>query len=232
MAAARRCARLLASFLPAPSHAGCVPHRAANLASARPTCLATVASLSERASAESQPCVPAPLGGPAARTSRHLALPPSGLTPAASRFRVESFAVADLLCAIHAPSPAFSSASQRIDSAPPQHLSADAPSATPAEGSDGARSAPLAACESGGDEEDDPILARREADRAPDRARSAPDDDPIRSDADGGGEASNAVDGGRKQRPPPESVGEHGGPSGPEPTRYGDWEKGGRCIDF
>ncbi len=26
--------------------------------------------------------------------------------------------------------------------------------------------------------------------------------------------------------------GEHGGPSGPEPTRYGDWEKGGRCFDF
>ncbi|CAI5984863.1 unnamed protein product [Closterium sp. NIES-64] len=139
--------------------------------------------------------------------------------------------VADLLCAIQAPVPAFSSASQRIDSAPPQHLSADASSATPAEGSDGARSAPLAACESG-DEEDDPILARRETDRAPNRARSAPDGEPIRSDADGGGEAANAVDGGCKQRPPPESVGEYGGPSGPEPTRYGDWEKGGRCIDF
>ncbi len=25
---------------------------------------------------------------------------------------------------------------------------------------------------------------------------------------------------------------EIGGPNGPEPTRYGDWEKGGRCIDF
>ena len=25
---------------------------------------------------------------------------------------------------------------------------------------------------------------------------------------------------------------EYGGPKGPEPTRYGDWEKGGRCIDF
>jgi len=22
------------------------------------------------------------------------------------------------------------------------------------------------------------------------------------------------------------------GPKGPEPTRYKDWEKGGRCIDF
>ena len=27
---------------------------------------------------------------------------------------------------------------------------------------------------------------------------------------------------------PPES----GGRDGPEPTRYGDWEKNGRCIDF
>lgn len=27
-------------------------------------------------------------------------------------------------------------------------------------------------------------------------------------------------------------VNEIGGPTGPEPTRYGDWEKCGRCIDF
>lgn len=25
---------------------------------------------------------------------------------------------------------------------------------------------------------------------------------------------------------------EIGGPKGPEPTRYGDWEKKGRCSDF
>jgi hypothetical protein len=25
---------------------------------------------------------------------------------------------------------------------------------------------------------------------------------------------------------------EIGGPKGPEPTRYGDWERAGRCIDF
>lgn len=25
---------------------------------------------------------------------------------------------------------------------------------------------------------------------------------------------------------------EHGGPAGLEPTRYGDWERAGRCIDF
>jgi hypothetical protein len=25
---------------------------------------------------------------------------------------------------------------------------------------------------------------------------------------------------------------EFGGPAGPEPTRYGDWEQKGRCTDF
>ena len=25
---------------------------------------------------------------------------------------------------------------------------------------------------------------------------------------------------------------ERNGPKGPEPTRYGDWENGGRCTDF
>ncbi|HEY2808336.1 MAG TPA: DUF1674 domain-containing protein [Steroidobacteraceae bacterium] len=28
------------------------------------------------------------------------------------------------------------------------------------------------------------------------------------------------------------AVREIGGPAGPEPTRFGDWEKNGRCIDF
>ena len=28
---------------------------------------------------------------------------------------------------------------------------------------------------------------------------------------------------------PPKEI---GGRKGPDPTRYGDWEKGGRCIDF
>ena len=28
---------------------------------------------------------------------------------------------------------------------------------------------------------------------------------------------------------PPREV---GGRAGPEPTRYGDWEKNGRCVDF
>jgi len=32
----------------------------------------------------------------------------------------------------------------------------------------------------------------------------------------------------RKTEPSPE----HGGRGGLDPTRYGDWEKNGRCIDF
>lgn len=31
---------------------------------------------------------------------------------------------------------------------------------------------------------------------------------------------------------PPAPVKEIGGQTGPDPTRYGDWEKGGRCTDF
>ena len=32
-----------------------------------------------------------------------------------------------------------------------------------------------------------------------------------------------------KPQTPPREI---GGPKGPEPTRYNDWEKGGRCVDF
>lgn len=30
----------------------------------------------------------------------------------------------------------------------------------------------------------------------------------------------------------PDRPKEIGGPSGPEPTRYGDWERKGICVDF
>ena len=36
----------------------------------------------------------------------------------------------------------------------------------------------------------------------------------------------------QRARPAQPAVPEIGGPEGPEPTRYGDWEKGGRCSDF
>jgi hypothetical protein len=32
--------------------------------------------------------------------------------------------------------------------------------------------------------------------------------------------------------PKPGKPKEVGGPKGPEPTRYGDWERNGRCVDF
>jgi hypothetical protein len=32
-----------------------------------------------------------------------------------------------------------------------------------------------------------------------------------------------------KQKPAPKEI---GGPTGPEPTRYGDWERNGRVSDF
>ena len=35
----------------------------------------------------------------------------------------------------------------------------------------------------------------------------------------------------KPEQPPPKPR-EIGGPKGPEPTRYGDWEVGGRCTDF
>jgi len=35
-----------------------------------------------------------------------------------------------------------------------------------------------------------------------------------------------------KPERPPHIPKENGGPPGPEPTRYGDWERKGRCIDF
>lgn len=35
-----------------------------------------------------------------------------------------------------------------------------------------------------------------------------------------------------KPAPPKQPEGEVGGPKGPEPTRFGDWENKGRCSDF
>lgn len=52
--------------------------------------------------------------------------------------------------------------------------------------------------------------------------------------------APEPVDDGRAAEAPPapaarlirQPEGEVGGPRGLEPTRFGDWEKGGRCSDF
>jgi hypothetical protein len=47
--------------------------------------------------------------------------------------------------------------------------------------------------------------------------------------------ASTETPAGRSSRdpsPPRVPAPEFGGRDGPEPTRFGDWEKNGRCIDF
>jgi hypothetical protein len=55
-------------------------------------------------------------------------------------------------------------------------------------------------------------------------AASAPSKPPVET------QATTDVSPGAMPKPalPPEI----GGREGPEPTRYGDWEKAGRCIDF
>jgi hypothetical protein len=47
-----------------------------------------------------------------------------------------------------------------------------------------------------------------------------------RTEPDGQGDDQLAK---RDQYPMPREI---GGRDGPEPTRFGDWEKNGRCIDF
>jgi hypothetical protein len=64
-----------------------------------------------------------------------------------------------------------------------------------------------------------PGWLRRDRERRP--LRKVPDQ-PVAADAEAGKE--------KPQAPCP--VPEIGGPKGLEPTRYGDWEKGGRCTDF
>ena len=36
----------------------------------------------------------------------------------------------------------------------------------------------------------------------------------------------------KKKKVKARNIPETGGPKGPEPTRYGDWERKGRCVDF
>ena len=40
------------------------------------------------------------------------------------------------------------------------------------------------------------------------------------------------TDNSKKKINAPKKVKEIGGRKGPDPTRYGDWEKNGRCVDF
>jgi hypothetical protein len=56
-------------------------------------------------------------------------------------------------------------------------------------------------------------------------SETRPDPEPAREPVDAGDAAVEAT------TPTPGTV-EIGGRDGPDPTRYGDWEKNGRCIDF
>ena len=58
--------------------------------------------------------------------------------------------------------------------------------------------------------------------RPPSNARSNGVDDRLPAEPDNGTAPADA----------PPRAREIGGPKGLEPTRYGDWEKAGRCIDF
>jgi hypothetical protein len=55
---------------------------------------------------------------------------------------------------------------------------------------------------------------------------------PSRTAADGVGPGASGTPAAGANEAPRQPPGEKGGPKGPEPTRYGDWEKGGRCFDF
>ena len=46
------------------------------------------------------------------------------------------------------------------------------------------------------------------------------------------GEKVKLVGASKKQAQKAKQPAEIGGRDGPEPTRFGDWEKNGRCIDF
>ncbi|WP_425485379.1 succinate dehydrogenase assembly factor 4 [Azospirillum oleiclasticum] len=59
-------------------------------------------------------------------------------------------------------------------------------------------------------------------------APAAPDDSP----AGAGTVDSDASPTSEPAKGPEQKPGEIGGPQGPEPTRYGDWEFKGRCTDF
>ncbi|GLJ31118.1 hypothetical protein SUGI_0623080 [Cryptomeria japonica] len=62
--------------------------------------------------------------------------------------------------------------------------------------------------------------AVKEGEEKEDEEEEDGDEDEDEDEDEEGGEYVNA------------ETGERGGPRGPEPTRYGDWEKGGRCSDF
>ena len=72
------------------------------------------------------------------------------------------------------------------------------------------------------------VLARPGGRAAAARLTTAREDAPPPA-ASGNGAGDSAA---REDGDGPEDIVEHNGPAGPEPTRYGDWERKGRAIDF
>lgn len=62
--------------------------------------------------------------------------------------------------------------------------------------------------------------------------RNAETADPQRTDNDSAEDAAPAGELGQETETDAEAPKEIGGRPGPDPVRYGDWEKKGRCIDF
>ncbi|MBK7249970.1 MAG: DUF1674 domain-containing protein [Gammaproteobacteria bacterium] len=60
--------------------------------------------------------------------------------------------------------------------------------------------------------------------------QNVPTTPPARTEADASPPLAPEKPGAPEPREPRPA--EIGGPQGPEPTRYGDWERRGRCIDF
>lgn len=58
---------------------------------------------------------------------------------------------------------------------------------------------------------------------SPDGRETAPGEAPVPDPAPPSGDG---------RGPAPDAQAEYGGREGPDPVRYGDWEKDGRCIDF
>ena len=58
------------------------------------------------------------------------------------------------------------------------------------------------------------------------------DDPRIPAESEGGSVSPGTDDNAASAEGEPVQEKEIGGRDGPDPTRYGDWEKAGRCIDF
>jgi hypothetical protein len=62
--------------------------------------------------------------------------------------------------------------------------------------------------------------------------KAAPAADPAAAGPEDSAASPESISSAASSTAAPQKPGEIGGPRGPEPTRYGDWESKGRCTDF